>query len=221
MKLDTQHVLNIVENSSEAIIALNSKCVITYWNRGAEILFGYPKGEILNKRWPTESKASLYDLESAIKRAKEGQSTIFKTQKQTKEGLILNLIITTSPIFKNGNFMGISAIVREFNTLKKVRTLGYNLNTFMREPKRTFKQIRKLVLINLNSGKKTINQIANETDINWKTVEKHLTYLIGKKLVNEIFSSEYVRILELTEQGQEEVNRIEKEELKKYIKNES
>ncbi len=66
-------------------------------------------------------------------------------------------------------------------------------------------------MLNLYSGKKTINQVANESGINWRTVEKHLTYLIGKKIVNELFSSEYVRILELTENGKAHAEQIRKE----------
>ncbi|MBD3310771.1 ArsR family transcriptional regulator [Candidatus Woesearchaeota archaeon] len=77
--------------------------------------------------------------------------------------------------------------------------------------KRTFEALRKMILLNLASGQKTVNQIAKETRINWKTVDNHLTYLIGKRLVTEIFSSEYVRIVELSDQGEKHVRRIKPE----------
>ena len=67
--------------------------------------------------------------------------------------------------------------------------------------KRTFDAIRKLILINLFSGKKTINQISTETKVNWRTVELHLNYLVGRKMVAEVFSSKYVRIFEITDEG--------------------
>ena len=69
--------------------------------------------------------------------------------------------------------------------------------------KRTFIEIRKLILLSLASGQKTINQIAGETQINWKTVDNHLVYLLGKSLVREAFSSSYVRIFELTAFGKD------------------
>ena len=69
--------------------------------------------------------------------------------------------------------------------------------------KRTFIEIRNSILICLASGQKTINQISSETQINWKTVERHLTYLIGKGWVREVFKSSYVRILELTAFGKD------------------
>ena len=69
--------------------------------------------------------------------------------------------------------------------------------------KRSFINIRNSILISLTSGQKTINQISNETQINWKTVERHLIYLIGKGWVREVFSSAYVRIFELNTFGKD------------------
>ena len=71
--------------------------------------------------------------------------------------------------------------------------------------KRTFEEIRRDILKFLSNGQTTINHISNQTDINWKTVDNHLVYLIGRGLVNEVFSSEYVRIYELTEDGKDYV----------------
>ncbi|MBI2653054.1 ArsR family transcriptional regulator [Candidatus Woesearchaeota archaeon] len=73
--------------------------------------------------------------------------------------------------------------------------------------KRTFVEIRNSILLSLASGQKTINQISSETQINWKTVERHLIYLIGKGWVREAFSSAYVRIFELTAFGKDYLRR--------------
>ncbi len=69
--------------------------------------------------------------------------------------------------------------------------------------KRTFADIRSSILLSLASGQKTINQISNETKINWKTVDNHLVHLMGKLLVKEAFTSPYVRIFELTAFGKD------------------
>lgn len=60
--------------------------------------------------------------------------------------------------------------------------------------KKTFTQIRKLILKELAKGKRTVNEIATETGLTWRTVDNHLTYLIGKGLVEPVFISEYVKI---------------------------
>jgi len=69
--------------------------------------------------------------------------------------------------------------------------------------KRKFDEIRNIILHDLLSGKKTLNKISAEAGINWKTVERHITFLIGKGMVHEVFSSPYVKIVELTEKGKE------------------
>ncbi len=79
------------------------------------------------------------------------------------------------------------------------------------DKKRTFLLLRTCILTSLSTGVKTINQIAKENSMNWKTVESHLTYLLGKGYVLEIFNSQYVRIFELTPAGKknlDDFNRI-------------
>lgn len=74
------------------------------------------------------------------------------------------------------------------------------------QKKRTFLELRDLILDNISSEQKTLNQIASETGINWKTVDNHMTFLMGKGLAKEVFSSRYVRIVEITEKGIEKLS---------------
>ena len=69
--------------------------------------------------------------------------------------------------------------------------------------KRTFIELRLRILIALADSNRTINDLSVRTGINWRTVELHLTHLLGKKLVEEIFSSQYVRIFGITPRGRE------------------
>jgi predicted ArsR family transcriptional regulator len=77
--------------------------------------------------------------------------------------------------------------------------------------KRRFAEIRDLILKCLGSQKKTVNQIASETKINWKTVDNHLIYLVGKGMAQVVFSSPYVKIFELTETGKEYLGHLKGE----------
>ena len=80
--------------------------------------------------------------------------------------------------------------------------------------KRTFRELRFIILLTLLSGQQTTNQISIKTSINWRTVESHLTFLVGKGLVNEVFKSEYVRIFKLTEQGEKHASILMEQEKK-------
>ena len=84
--------------------------------------------------------------------------------------------------------------------------------------KRRFGDIRKNILLSLAGQRNTINDISKKTKTNWKTVENHLNYLRGRGLVNEAFSSEYVRIFELTPEGQEFIKYMQDEYDEKILK---
>ena len=84
--------------------------------------------------------------------------------------------------------------------------------------KRKFPEIRNILLVALSKGKQTINNLSKEAGVNWKTTENHLTYLIGKGLVSEVFSSPYARIFELTEKGKELVEKLYPSGMLKFIK---
>ena len=73
--------------------------------------------------------------------------------------------------------------------------------------KRRFIDIRNSILLSLAQGQKTLNQISIETQINWKTVERHLIYLIGRGWAREAFSSAYVRVFELTAFGKDYIRK--------------
>jgi len=77
-----------------------------------------------------------------------------------------------------------------------------------RGKKRTFKQIRLSIILALSRGQKTTNQLAKICKASWKTVDSHIIYLIGRGLVSEVFSCEYVKIFELTSQGKEHLERL-------------
>lgn len=212
------HIVNIVKNIPDAIISIDLKGRVTFWNNAAEELFGYKFREVGNKTIPLFNEETMYELDAILKKVRSDESVVFRTQKCGKDNSQLNLLITASPLYEEEVLIGAAILAQRAATIQKATTLPYGLNHYMRDAKRTFIEIRKLILLNLAGGKLTINQLANKTGINWKTVEKHLTYLIGKKYVDEIFSSEYVRIFELTELGKNVASEIQKDKLSNVIR---
>lgn len=71
----------------------------------------------------------------------------------------------------------------------------------MNRERRAFSELRRLILLSLLLGQQTTNKLSIKTGINWRTVDAHLTFLMGKRLVTEVLKSEYVRIFALTEEG--------------------
>lgn len=67
--------------------------------------------------------------------------------------------------------------------------------------KRTFNDLRTLILETLSQGQMTVNELSTKSGINWKTVDNHLIFLVGKGYVRTVFASRYVKIYEITEEG--------------------
>ncbi|OYT32762.1 hypothetical protein B6U93_00620 [Candidatus Woesearchaeota archaeon ex4484_78] len=69
----------------------------------------------------------------------------------------------------------------------------------MRKKKRKFVELRAQILRELKKGERTINELAKATKTNWRTVDNHITYLIGKGKVVPVLQTKYVRIYKLAE----------------------
>ena len=67
--------------------------------------------------------------------------------------------------------------------------------------KRSFEDIRNNIVYSLDSGSKTVNEIAKATGINWRTVDNHLTHLMGRELVEKVLDTAYAKIFALSEDG--------------------
>ncbi len=81
--------------------------------------------------------------------------------------------------------------------------------------KRKFSDLRSLILHSFNNGPRTVNQLSDIAGINWKTVDNHLTYLVGRGFVRVVFSSPYAKIFELSELGKEKISSLKTEGRKK------
>ena len=200
-------LLQMISSSPEAILLLNTDGEVLFSNSGAQNLLG-------EETFFPESCSQ--ELQVGLDRARQGKQSYFKVKQEIGEQK-LHLLFTLAPVLDKEEVKGVSCFVREVDFLRKISSTQAHLNSETREPKRTFKQIRNRIILSLGKGRMTINQIAGNSSINWKTVEKHLTFLIGKKQVEEIFSSEYVRIFELTSHGKQLVEELKNKEISKII----
>jgi glycogen synthase len=83
--------------------------------------------------------------------------------------------------------------------------------------RRGYEHIRGLILLTLTQGPTTVNKIANETGINWKTVDNHIIHLLGKGHITTVFKSAYVKIYTTTSEGEEYAQEIKQSFYEKYV----
>ena len=105
-----------VESSDDAIITESLAGVITSWNKGAEQIYGYSAEEILGKNAsilePAHLKGEIKQLTEKIKRREKIQR--HRTLRIKKDGTIINISITLSPIFDaSGEPVAVSVIARD------------------------------------------------------------------------------------------------------------
>jgi PAS domain S-box-containing protein len=111
----------IVESSDDAIISKTLESVITSWNNSAQRLFGYKAEEIIGqtiyKIIPPDRQEEEPHILSRLKKGERVEH--FETKRLTKDGRLIDLSLTISPIKDpHGNIIGLSKIARDITEKK-------------------------------------------------------------------------------------------------------
>jgi PAS domain S-box-containing protein len=111
-----QTLANAIESSNDAIVTESLDGIIISWNKGAEQIYGYSTEEILGKNVsilePNSIKGEIKQSVEKIKQEKRIRH--YETLRLKKDGTLINISITLSPIFDaSGKLVAISAITRD------------------------------------------------------------------------------------------------------------
>lgn len=116
------HLASIVESSDDAIVSKDLNGIIRSWNRGAQQLFGYTPEEVVGK--PISMLAAPgygSEIPRILERIARGERTEhYETKRQTKDGRILTVSLTVSPIRDaSGRIVGASKVARDITEQTK------------------------------------------------------------------------------------------------------
>lgn len=119
------HLAAIVHSTDDAIIGKDLNNLITSWNLGAERLFGYPAGEMLGTSImlliPPEQQPQENDIQERVKHGLSMEK--FETVRQTRDGRLIAVSITASPIRDaGGKVVGVSKVARNITERKQAET---------------------------------------------------------------------------------------------------
>ena len=121
----------IVDSSDDAIVSKTLDGVITSWNRGAEKLFGYTAAEAIGQHIfliiPEDRRPEEEDVLARLRRGEKIDH--FETVRQTKDGRLIPISLTVSPIRDaEGAVIGASKVARDITerlqTRRAPRTAG-------------------------------------------------------------------------------------------------
>lgn len=110
----------IVESSGDVIIGNSMDLIITSWNNSAERVLGYSADEMIGQpvfKIIASPELGRTDILAMLKQFH--QVDAFETQFKTKNGKILEISLTISPVKDSeGNLIGISQIARDITAQK-------------------------------------------------------------------------------------------------------
>ncbi|HTG45034.1 MAG TPA: PAS domain S-box protein, partial [Verrucomicrobiae bacterium] len=111
----------IVESSDDAIIGKDLRSVVTSWNAGAEKLFGFMAEEMIGQSITriVPSSRQLEETEIMVRVAGGESVKHFETERVRKDGSLVSISVTVSPIKDlTGEIVGVSKVARD-NTEQK------------------------------------------------------------------------------------------------------
>jgi PAS domain S-box-containing protein len=118
-----EHLAAIVESSDDAIVSKDLNGIIRSWNRGAERIFGYKAQEVIGHHIsmlaPPEVADDIPRILACIARGERVEH--YQTKRRTKDGRILTVSLTVSPVRDaSGKIIGASKVARDI-TLRELQ----------------------------------------------------------------------------------------------------
>jgi PAS domain S-box-containing protein len=112
----------IADLSADAIMSVDRDGRFEFWNRGAELLLGYKKQEIIGKDFHIIVPEDLYNEAEAKRReAFEKGHTRFETHRLRKDGSLVPVDMTLTAIWdEEGNAAGVAASIKDLSTKKEL-----------------------------------------------------------------------------------------------------
>jgi PAS domain S-box-containing protein len=127
---------SIVQSSGDAIIAKSLDGIVTSWNPGAEIMFGYTSKEMIGR--PISLIAAPgheEEMPRILDRIRSGgRIDNFETIRRTKAGRLINVALTISPLYDAlGRVVGASKIARDITGQVQTAAHLAQLNADLRQ----------------------------------------------------------------------------------------
>jgi PAS domain S-box-containing protein len=113
----------IVEHSEDAIVSKDLDGIVTSWNRGAKRIFGYESHEIVGqsilKLIPPERRSEEDYILEMVRKGERIHH--YDTVRRRKDGRLIDVSLTVSPVLANGKIVGVSKIARDITERKQAQ----------------------------------------------------------------------------------------------------
>jgi len=169
---------SIVDSSDDAIIAMTVDGIVTSWNRGAELIYGFSASEMLGKPISLLIHSDRpNDMDEILKKIRRGQRVEhYETIRLRKDGKAISESLTVSPIHgPDGALLGVSSIARDITERKQAEERAGTASQYA----------RSLIEASLDPFV-TISPEGKITDVNESSIK--VTGVAREKLIGTDFS---------------------------------
>lgn len=125
----------IVTSSDDAIIGESLEGIVTDWNRGAEMVYGYSAEEMIGQPLSVLTPPGIEDETPAIlERIKSGERVDhYETRRCRKDGVVIDVSLTVSPVLDaQGVLQGASKVARDISATKRAQAALAEREAFFR-----------------------------------------------------------------------------------------
>jgi PAS domain S-box-containing protein len=190
----TALLASIVDSSDDAITGKTPEGIITSWNRGAEMIYGYTSAEIVGKPMSMLIQPDRPDeMEDILARIRSGERVEhYETVRVRKDGKAIAISLTVSPIYDpEGRLIGVSSIARDITERARADEKLRAASLYA----------RSLIEASLDPLV-TISPQGKITDVNEATIK--VTGIEREKLIGTVFS-DYFTEPEKAREGYQQV----------------
>ncbi|HEX3361524.1 MAG TPA: PAS domain S-box protein [Solirubrobacterales bacterium] len=123
IELTRAHLALVVAGTQDAVLSKNLDGVVTSWNPAAEELYGYTAEEAVGRHVsflaPDELRHEVDKILAAVRRGEVLDT--YETRRRRKDGAVIDVALTISPITGTGGLSGASVIARDITSQRRRR----------------------------------------------------------------------------------------------------
>ena len=163
---------SILDSTEIPIFSKDINGIVRSWNKSAEETYGYKEEEIVGKSvstlFPDSKKNELRTILSMVKNGKSLKD--YETVRETKDGRLLDVLLTIVPIKKAGDVVGASVVQHDITQIEKTNENLERINKAHEESK----QAMLNVMEDLEEAKDLLEQEKVKTEAMFTSIGEGL-----------------------------------------------